>query len=166
MISLEVKTNRHELIVIDNLMSILSIQKASEKLEAQADFIQNCCDFAKAYNVHIIVVLHPNKTYLKGQDLEFEQISGTSDMANKADNIIAVIREYDEEKINQGIDGRIQVSKNRSWSDLVTVNVHYDKETRTLLEIDKETNERIAYTFRFEEYLPINKDWERFGKYV
>ena len=166
MISLEVKTNRHELIVIDNLMSVLSIQKASEKLEAQADFIQNCCDLAKAYNVHIIVVLHPNKTYSKGQDLEFEQISGASDMANKADNIIAVIREYDEEKINRGIDGRIQVIKNRSWSDLVTVNVHYDKETRTLLEIDKETNERIAYAFRFEEYLPINKDWERFGKYV
>ena len=77
MMAMEVKTNRHELIIIDNLMSILDMQKASEKLEAQADFLQNCCDFSKAYNVHIIVVLHPNKTYTKGSDMNFEQISGS-----------------------------------------------------------------------------------------
>lgn len=33
--------------------------------------------------------------------MDFEQISGSSDLYNKADNIITVIREYDEEKLIQ-----------------------------------------------------------------
>lgn len=166
MMALEVKANRHELIIIDNLMSILDMQKATEKLEAQADFLQNCCDFSKAYNVHIIVVLHPNKTYTKGRDMEFEQISGTSDLANKADNIIAIIREYDEEKQREGVNGRIQVSKNRYWSDLPIVNVYYDPETRMLLEIEDGTGEFIAYSFGFEQYLEDDGGWEELGRYV
>jgi len=166
MMALEVKVNRHELIIIDNLMSILDMQKASEKLEAQADFLQNCCDFAKAYNVHIIVVLHPNKTYTKGSDMNFEQISGTSDLANKADNIIAIIREYDEDKLKEGLNGRIQVSKNRYWSDLPIVKVHYDAETRMLLEVEDETGQYVAYNFGFEKFLTDNGDWEDLGKYV
>ena len=164
MMTLEVKTNRHELIIIDNLMSILSIERASEKLEAQADFIQNCCDFAKAYNVHIIVVLHPNKTYTKGSDMDFEQISGTSDIPNKADNIVTVIREYDEEKLKQGISGRIQVSKNRYWSELPIVKTHYDTETGMLLEIEDEAGDYLAYSFGFEKYLKEKGEWEELGR--
>lgn len=164
MMALEVKANRHELIIIDNLMSILNMQKASEKLEAQADFIQNCCDFAKAYNVHIIVVLHPNKTYTKGSEMDFEQISGTNDIPNKADNIISVIREYDEDKLREGIDGRIQLIKNRYWSDLLTVNTHYDAETKMLLEIEDETKECIAYNFGFERFLANESGWEDIGR--
>jgi len=166
MMALEVKANRHELIIIDNLMSILDMQKASEKLEAQADFIQNCCDFSKAYNVHIIVVLHPNKTYIKGKDMDFEQISGASDQSNKADNIIAVVREYDEEKQREGISGRIQVIKNRYWSDLPTINTHYDTETKMLLEIEGGTGQYVAYSFGFEQYLEDSGGWEDLGKYV
>ena len=43
--------------------------------------------------------------------MDFEQISGTSDLYNKADNIITVIREYDTDKVNQGINGKIAVLK-------------------------------------------------------
>lgn len=166
MMALEVKANRHELIIIDNLMSILDMVKASEKLEAQADFIQNCCDFSKAYNVHIIVVLHPNKTYVKGKDMDFEQISGTSDMANKADNIITVIREYDDEKLREGVSGRIQVIKNRYWSDLPVVKTHYDAETRMLLEIEDSTGEYLAYSFGFEKFLSNSGCWDDVGRVI
>ena len=166
MMVLEIKTNHQHLIVIDNLMSILNMERASEKLEAQADFVQNCCDFAKLYNTHVIIVLHPNKTYVKGSDMDFEQISGTSDMANKADNIIAVIREVSEEKIQKGINGRIQVLKNRSWSELPTVNTHYDVETKLLLEIEPETNQYIGYSFNFEKFLPGGETWGTLGKEV
>jgi hypothetical protein len=128
MLQLEIKFNQYDLIVIDNLMSILSVT-AAEKYEQQADFMQRLCDLAKIYNTHIILVLHPNKTYTKGSDMDFEQISGSSDIYNKADNIISVVREYDKEKINQGINGHLDIIKNRYYGDLVKANIYFEKET-------------------------------------
>ena len=152
MIEYEIKINRHNLIVIDNLMSILSAQ-ASEKNEAQADFMQNCVNIALAYRCHMILVLHPNKTYQKGTNMDFEQISGTSDLPNKADNVIAVIRDYKEENILQGINGKIAVIKNRYFPELPKVNIHFEQETGLLLEIDEEKNTYVGYCFKWMQHL-------------
>lgn len=149
MIELEIKYNKYDLIVIDNLMSILSVS-AAEKFEQQADFTQRLCDLSKLYNTHIILVLHPNKTYQKGEDMEMEQISGSSDIYNKADNIIAVTREYEEDKIEAGINGYIQVIKNRYYGELTKTEVVFDKETGLLLE--KQGNEILGYNFKFKSY--------------
>jgi archaellum biogenesis ATPase FlaH/5S rRNA maturation endonuclease (ribonuclease M5) len=151
MLELEIKINNYNLVVIDNLMSILSVQ-ASEKYEQQADFMQRLCDLARAYNTHIILVLHPNKTYRKGAELDMEQISGTSDLYNKADNIISVVREYEAEKINEGINGRIEVLKNRYFSDLPKIDVHFDSETGLLLEI--QDGEIVGYCFNWDKDIP------------
>lgn len=147
MLEMEIKINNYNLVVIDNLMSILSVQ-ASEKYEQQADFMQRLCDLAKAYSTHIILVLHPNKTYKKGEDMDFEQISGTSDLYNKADNIITVIREYKEEEIDKGVHGKVAVLKNRYFKDLPKVEIHFDEETGLLLEIQK--GSIIGYNFKWD----------------
>lgn len=149
MLEYEIKINKYDLIVIDNLMSILSVQ-ASEKYEQQADLMQRLCDLAGAYNTHIVLVLHPNKTYRKGEDMDFEQISGTSDLYNKSDNIITVIREYDESKIASGINGKIRVLKNRYFSDLPSIDTYFDKETGLLLERD-EQGTVLAYSFNWDK---------------
>lgn len=153
MVEYEIKINKYELIVIDNLMSVLSVQQVAEKFEAQADFLQRCHDIAEIYKTHIILVLHPNKTYQKGQDMDFEQISGSSDIYNKADNIISVIREYDKEKLDEGIDGRMTVNKNRYYPELITCNVHFETETGLLLEIDEHTGGALGYKFAWEKFL-------------
>lgn len=152
MVEVEVKMNKFDLIVIDNLMSILSV-KAAEKLEAQADFLQRCHDLADLYHTHIILVLHPNKTYKKGDDMDFEQISGSSDISNKADNIISVIREYGPAEIAAGASGKICVLKNRYYPDIPKCNVHFEESTGLLLEIDYKTNAAIGYNFHWERYL-------------
>lgn len=149
MLEIEIKFNKYDLVVIDNLMSILSVN-ASEKYEQQADFIQKLCDLSKIYNTHIILVLHPNKTYSKGSDMDFEQISGSSDIYNKADNIITVSREYDKVKINNNINGHVQVLKNRYYGELPKVDVFYEGSTGLLLEREKE-GDIIAYTFNWQK---------------
>ena len=161
MLEYEVKLNKHNLIVIDNLMSILSF-KAIEKYEAQADFMQRCVDLSKCYHTHIILVLHPNKEYRKGQDMELEHISGSMDLANKADNVISVIREYDEEKIANGVNGRFQVIKNRYYSEIISTDIHFDKDTGMLFEFNE--GNCVSYKFNWEQYLPKefiekNKHW-------
>lgn len=148
MLELEVKINAHDLVIIDNLMSILSVQ-ASEKYEQQADFMQRLCDLAKAYNTHIILVLHPNKTYKKGEEMDFEQISGSSDLYNKADNVIAVSKEYKEEIKLQGVNGKIAVLKNRYFPEIMSVEIQFDVETGLLLEI--QGNNIMEYKFNWEK---------------
>jgi len=151
-LNIEVKIRRPNLLVIDNLMSVLSVEKASEKLEAQADFVQRCCDLAKAEGIHIILVLHPNKTVSKGQSMDFEAISGTSDIYNKADNILAVTRNYDEEKLDSVISGEISVLKNRYFPDLPKINTYFDEETGTLLEIGEDGN-YYCYNFNWSNII-------------
>lgn len=151
-ISYEIKLSQHNLVIIDNLMSVLSVNDSSEKLEAQADFMQRCCDIAKSYNTHIILVLHPNKTLQKGQDFEFEQISGTQDLPNKADNIIFIRREYDESVRASGVHGEIKLKKNRIFGEFPSAEVFFDDETATLQEI-AEDGSRLAYSFKWKNYL-------------
>ena len=150
LINMEVKVNRQNLVIIDNLMSILSVEKASDKWEAQADFMQRCHNLAENENTHIILVLHPNKSLAKGSNMEVEQISGTQDLANKADNIICVRREHDEEVKATGVNGEIAVLKNRYFSELPIVKIHFEEETGLLLEIDENTKEYIGYGFKWQ----------------
>lgn len=149
MINYELKFKQHQLIVLDNLMSLLSA-KASELLSAQADFMQRCCDISKIYDAHFLVVLHPNKSYSKGQRLEFEQISGSSDLANKSDNIIGIVREYDNDKIESGISGYAEILKNRYYSELGKAELTFDTETGLLLE--RKDGFIYHYTFGIEKY--------------
>ena len=152
MLYVEAKAERYNLIVIDNLMSILEVNNSREKLDAQANFMQRCCDLSKALNNHIILVLHPNKTLQKNQEMDFEQISGTQDLANKADNIIAVRREYDEDKVKQKICGYIEILKNRYYKDLKEANIFYDEETNLLLQ-RSDNGDIGTYTFSYKRFL-------------
>lgn len=150
LISLEVKMSRPDLVVIDNLMSVLSVEKVNEKFERQADFIQRCNDMAKSERIHIVIVLHPNKLVSKNTSMDFENISGSSDIYNKADNIIAVKRNYDEDRES---DGEIEVLKNRYFSDLPKINTQYDSETGMILELERLSGNVISYGFRWRQYL-------------
>lgn len=147
----ELKNNAHDLIILDNLMSLLTGVSDLERNGKQGEFMQKCCDIAKEYNTHIIIVLHPNKTYRKGEELEVEQIAGTSDLGNKADNIIAIIREYDQNKVQLGINAQICVIKNRAYSDLPKVKIHLDEETGLFLEINESTSDCERYSFRWNK---------------
>jgi len=153
LINMEIKLKHPNLIVVDNLMSTLSIEKVSEKWEKQADFVQRCCDLSKSENVHIIIVLHPNKTVRKHSSMDFEDISGGSDIYNKADIILSVKRNYDEEKENTG---EIQILKNRYFSDLSKVETVFQKTTGMLLE-ETEDGMIIDYVLSWSNYLDRKK---------
>lgn len=128
----ELKVNKHNLIVVDNLMSVLTASNF-EKNEAQGDFMQSLCDLSKIYSCHIILVLHPRR------DSNFDKpdndyISGSGDLTNKADNIIFVTR-GDDEDLEKGINGYIHITKNKKWGLTLKVPAYFDKETECLAEI-------------------------------
>lgn len=140
MLEYKVKTEKYDLIVLDNQMSLLTVEKASDKLEKQAEFVQMCHELAEATNCAVVLILHPNKTYKKGEEMDFEQISGTSDIANKADMILNVIRVPDEDLDKNKpksvqVTSKIQLAKNRDDSQLPTVDCVFDSRTYTFAEV-------------------------------
>jgi len=150
MMEIEIKIKRHNLIILDNLMSLLSIRNEN-KNDSQADFIQRLHELANCYRTHIILIVHPNKQYNPTVELEAEMISGTSDLANKADNVISVTREYDEAKTMQGINGKIKILKNRYYTNLNSITTKFDNETGQLLENDNGIIQ--GYNFNLGKYI-------------
>lgn len=149
MMAQQIKNNKPDLVVIDNLMSVLSVEKVSEKYEKQGDFMEHLLMLAKTENCHITLVLHPNKEVRKGGSLEMENISGSSDLYNKSDVILAVKRNYDEDEEH---DGEISILKNRYFSELTTTYTMYDPETKMLLEMD-DFGVPVKYNLQWEKYL-------------
>jgi len=97
-----------KLFLVDNLMtSKFNTGKSdSDFYRAQSNFVGELVHFAKTYNVHVHLVAHPNKT--KGK-LEKENISGTGDITNRADNVLSVERDEEHPLCNI-----VTVLKNRS----------------------------------------------------
>ena len=165
LIEKHIKVKHPKLIVIDNLMSMLS-STAAEKLEKQAEFMQRCCDLAKIYHTHIILIVHPNKTYRQGETMNFEHVAGTSDLTNKADNVIVIRKESDADKRAQGIHGYVDVIKNRIWGNLRSSMTYFDTETQALIEIDDDTYQGMPNQFSIKRYLDVELEFYNGEKQV
>jgi archaellum biogenesis ATPase FlaH len=136
-----------KVIIIDNLMSIeLSNQN---KYDEQSILIKELSNLAKKLNIHIHFVCHPRKvmTFLRKND-----ISGTADLTNIADNVFILHRVGDDFKnsiketkhlkddnpIFQ-FTNVIEICKNREYGvQDVFVGMYYEKETKRLLDHENE----------------------------
>ena len=136
-----------KVIIIDNLMSIeLSNQN---KYDEQSVLIKELSSLAKKLNIHIHFVCHPRKvmTFLRKND-----ISGTADLTNIADNVFILHRVGDDFKnsiketkhlkednpIFQ-FTNVIEICKNREYGvQDVFVGMYYEKETKRLLDQENE----------------------------
>lgn len=84
-----VKEKGVDVVLLDNLM-VLDIRMLDEnKYDRQAVMVQRLEDMAKELNIHIHLVAHPHKSlgYIR-----IDNISGSGDIANKADNIFIMSR--------------------------------------------------------------------------
>lgn len=101
---MELAAKKYEvkLFVIDNLMAILE-ENADSLFSDQANFVQRCKNFVINNKVHVVLLAHPNKEKreIKKNDsgnLEKTDISGSNNIPNKADNIIAVERVWGDDR--------------------------------------------------------------------
>ncbi len=152
--AMAVKRYGCKLLVVDNLMS--AMEEVADSLNSdQSNFTQQCKDFAEAYNVHVMLVTHPNKLKKKGESLEKEDISGSNNIPNKADIIMAVERNYRE---NREYDVKIKLLKDREEGQIVTVKFMYNPNTKRLLELDEDIPLPIEYDWK--KYLESKEWWE------
>lgn len=146
-----------KLFILDNMMSLdLEALDGGNSNVKQKSLIVRLKEFAKKNKVHVIVVAHPRKTtaFLRKND-----ISGTGDITNVADNVFIAHRVnqdflkagaefYGQGEIMrfQGFGNVIEISKNRMYGVCdVLVGLHYEIESRR---------------FKNTEYEDIHYGWE------
>lgn len=95
--------------LVDNLMtSRFTARNDNDFYRAQSNFVGELVHFAKAYGVHVHLVAHPRKTSGK---LGKDDISGTADINNRADNVFTVDRAGE----NEPLSASVTILKNRSF---------------------------------------------------
>lgn len=109
--------------IIDNLKTI-RFRNENDFYRAQGLLVSRAKSFAKRYNAHIDLVVHPRKTL--SNELSDEDVGGSVDIIDLADNIIVVGRvtsemienAKEEEKIKiEGKQTFLSIKKNREYGD-------------------------------------------------
>ena len=86
-----------DVLYLDNLM-VLDFRSLNEdKYDRQAILVQKLRDLAQELNIHVHLVVHPHKSV---GYVQVDNISGSGDISNKADNIFVMSRVNNEFKNN------------------------------------------------------------------
>lgn len=117
--------------VIDNLMTSDFDGSGEDFYRAQSKFVGELVHFAKSFNVHVHLVAHPNKT--KDGSLEKENISGSGDITNRADNVIAIERNKTDD---DSFDSRLRILKNRNRGALGEIKLVFSEKDKRLYELN------------------------------
>lgn len=153
---------------LDNFMQIET--KTSDEYREQKDIMEQLRKFAINENVHIHLVAHPRKIERLQTRLSLYDIAGSSNLVNKAYNIISILRKdtiqrnpKDYEKMQQellaegydieNVDTILEVLKEKGERSGL-VGLKFIKETKTYIESPTITSEEKEKIIRKKEELP------------
>ncbi len=136
----EYARRRHgaKVFLLDNLMMVNLALGLHDKYQEQTVFIGMLKDFAHRFGVHIHLVAHPRK---EEGEISLQDISGTMDIVNRVDNVIAIKRLSDEDRENmveedyptdwQEADNSMTILKNRMFGKSeVSIPVQFHEKTK------------------------------------
>lgn len=145
-----IKENGINMVIIDNMMSLEVASIGGEKYERQTALVIALSEIAKQYQVHIHFVAHPKKTmgFLRKND-----ISGTSDLTNAADNVFIVHRVgidfkrftkqdlgFKDDNVLYNYSNVIEICKNRDLGvQDFFIGTFFEKESKRFLNIANES---------------------------
>lgn len=156
---MELAYRRHgvKFFVIDNLMAAIEDSNGDENA-SQTNFVKMCKAFTLTHDVHIVLVAHPNKLgSFEGVPLEKVHVSGSKNITNIADNIIAVERvwDFEQEELETDKDGVpysciVRALKDRVAAGRKNMYFHFDKTSLRFYNGDTPVDVRYGW----EDYLP------------
>ncbi len=145
-----IREKQIDLVLLDNLMA-LNVEDLDRDLYVrQTKFVRELKAMAQGLNVHVMFVAHPRKAsgYLRMDD-----ISGSGDLTNTADNVFIIHRvDEDYKRLTQQMfqwsksndlylaDNVIEICKDRDYGNRdVYVPLYFEKETKRLKNSREET---------------------------
>lgn len=116
--------------LVDNLMTTrFSSSSDRDFYRAQSNFTGRLVEFAKRNEVHVHLVAHPRKTESR-RALEADDIGGSGDVSNRADNAFSLTRLSDQDAESRGFQTVLRVLKNRSFGELISIGLDYEPTSR------------------------------------
>lgn len=117
-----------DVFLVDNIMTA-SLKEAAALgyWQAQSAFTGRLVAFAKGHGVHVHLVAHPRKT---DKRLEADDVGGSADITNRADNVLKVERVREERIQEAGYSTMLTVLKNREFGAMPKVELDFNPESR------------------------------------
>ena len=114
--------------LVDNLMTArFSTSADRDFYRAQSNFTGRLVEFAKKNEVHVHLVAHPRKSQ---GPLDADDISGSGEITNRADNVFSLQRLTDEEAGVQGYQAILRVLKNRAFGASAALSFDFEESSR------------------------------------
>lgn len=116
--------------LVDNLMTTkFSSMSDRDFYRAQSNFTGRLVEFAKRHEVHVHLVAHPRKTE-NGRSLEADDIGGSGDVSNRADNVFSLTRLDAQGAASYGFQTALRTLKNRQFGETVSIGLDYEPKSR------------------------------------
>lgn len=116
--------------LVDNLMTArLSGGNDADYYRAQSEFTGELVEFAKKNEVHVHLVAHPRKGD-KSSRLDADDVGGSGDVTNRADNVFSLKRLSEAEAEKNGFHSVLSVLKNRAYGSTISVGLDFDEPSR------------------------------------
>lgn len=113
---------------------------------AQSVFTGRLVDFCKRLGVHVHLVAHPRKTEGK-RTLEADDVGGSGDITNRADNVFKVERVTPEEK---GCDAMVTILKNREYGARGTIKLDFNEPSRRFFQAGGSPAKRYSWELKMQ----------------
>lgn len=153
-------------LILDNFMCI-DTETSEEELRSQTDTIKRLIEFAKKYQVAVILVCHPRKMDA-GTNVGIYDIAGTSNIVNLAHRTIGLRRVTDAERENAAkysekrrqllkYDVIVTIVKDRMFGrQNIDVGLYYDPASRRFFSDMDEYDRRFSWDKKeYKEPLPL-----------
>lgn len=112
--------------VLDNLMTV--DLPGEDYYRAQSRFVGQLVDFAHETSAHVHLVAHQRKGgAAKGGKGDSDDVSGSGDITNRADNVFRVSRSTDDD---DPFDAKLEILANRSFGETGSVGLKFDIRSR------------------------------------
>lgn len=112
--------------VVDNLMTL--DLPGEDYYRAQSRFVGQLVDFAHETKAHVHLVAHRRKGGAgKGGKGDSDEVSGSGDITNRADNTFAVSRDMDD---GSPFDAALEVLANRDFGETGILHLKFDARSR------------------------------------
>lgn len=131
--------------LVDNIMTAqLHGEIEMGYYRAQSAFAGRLADFCKRFGVHVHLVAHPRKTEGK-RPLEADDVGGSGDITNRADNVLKVERVPEERVQELGYSTLLTVLKNREFGARGKVKLEFNEPSRRLYQMGGSPAKRYGW---------------------
>ena len=115
----------------DNLMTVrYGASRDKDFYRAQSNFTGRLVEFVVKHNVHAHMVAHPRKLNRENGRPIADDVGGSGDITNRADNVFSMTKLSDKDRGEEGFDTALEILKNRAYGDTAKIKLNFDKRCR------------------------------------